>query len=97
MQDLFFGKKLCENKIFFGGGEWWNRKWWRIIKFCGEWCGLSFFCGENLGNTGFFRRKNIKKISIFGLFFYDSCITMWLIVAQSGFLWWKNTIKVVKW
>ena len=74
-----------------------NKKEWRIIRFGGEWWRLSFFDGENLGISGFFHGKNLKEISIFGLFFYSDCITMWLIVAQSGVLWWKMTIKVVKW
>ena len=60
-----------------GGGE----KEWRIIRFGGEWWRLSFFDGENLGISGFFHGKNLRKNSIFGLSFYDSCITMWLIVA----------------
>lgn len=72
-------------------------KWWCILFFGGEWWRLSFFGGEKLGKSGFFREKNIKKIGILGLYFQDGCITMWLIVAQSGVLWWKNIIKVGKW
>ena len=53
--------------------------------------------GEKLEKSTFLDGKNLLKISILGLFFCDSCITMWLIVAQSGVLWWKMTIKVVKW
>ena len=40
-----------------------------------------FFYGEKLGKSRFFSIKNIMKIGTLGLFFQDSCITMWLIVA----------------
>ena len=63
-----------------GGGE----KWWWILIIGGEWWRLSFFCGEKLGKSGFFREKNIQKMGILGLFFCDSCITRWSIVARSG-------------
>ncbi|MBR6652073.1 MAG: hypothetical protein IKL30_02810 [Anaerotignum sp.] len=36
-----------------GGGE----KWWWILIIGGEWWRLSFFCGEKLGKSGFFREK----------------------------------------
>ena len=97
MQVLFFAKN--DEKYVFGtvvesgGGE----KWWRIMMMDGEWWRLSFFDGKNLGKSGFFGEKNILKIGILGLYFCGDCITMWLIVAQSGLLWWKNTIKVGKW
>lgn len=79
------------------GGEWRGGKWWWIFIFGGEWWRLSFFSVEMLGKSRFFHEKNIKKMNILGLFFYYSCITMWLIVAESGLMWWKYTIKVEKW
>lgn len=101
MSGNFFCAKVKKFIIFYhfgsvvesGGGG----KWWWIFIFGGEWWRLSFFSVEMLGKSRFFREKNIKKMSILGLFFYYGCITMWLIVAESGLMWWKYTIKVEKW
>ncbi len=42
-------------------------------------------------------RKKQDKNGNKGLFFYNSYITMWLKVVQSGFLWWKNAVNLQLW
>ena len=54
---------------------------------------LFFFLGKTLEGEHFLMKKSIE-MGRKGLFFCGGYITMWLKVAQSGFLWWKTTAKV---
>ena len=64
-----------------------NVFWWEVEE------NFFFSWGKCLKESAFLMKKSIE-MGRKGLFFCGGYITIWLKVAQSGFLWWKATAKV---